>query len=404
MIDRVSTMPTRTVLRTDRLPRPFMAALLLPLLLSWSASANAALPQSPAPGAAPASAPLVILVTHPREQVLRYYVTLVREGLLPSNNVQFVGIHHESETEDYSDGAAYLAREKIKNFSLRTLHCKLRAEDVFTTNACRQEFTDLAEHSAGIIFNGGPDIPPSIYHRPTLLTTVIETPHRHFFEISLLANLLGSARNKSIVPLLHNRPDYAIMAICVGMQSLNVADGGTLVQDIPSEIYGKHTVEQVEHSNPSTWHRSSYAAIDPEPNVAAGVFHPIHLTQRAPVALRMVMDSPPTQPAVLSIHHQAVNRVGVNYFVTATSVDGKVVEGIRHKTFENVVGWQFHPERSVLWDKNEVGRMNETDPDNNFAYTLMQKDARSKAFVVAVWHQFTHALEKSRDAQVHLAH
>ncbi len=215
-----------------------------------------------------------------------------------------------------------------------------------------------------------------------------------------MAHLLGTGRNPQLPALIAKRPDYAVMAICVGMQSLNVADGGSLFQDIPSEIYGQHTLEQVQASAPATLHRNSWAALDPEPVVAAGIFHPIRLTLRAPDTLRLISDAEHIVPHVMSIHHQAVKRVGVHYDVTATSLDGKVIEGIRHRTYSHVFGWQFHPERPVLWDKDEVGKMNEADPERNFAYTTLQRDPQSRAFNIALWQTFLSHLNGSRHHQV----
>ena len=338
---------------------------------------------------------ITILVTHPRASVLHYYATLVREHVLDVANVRIVGIYHDAETEDYSESEAYLKQQNLPWMSLRSVHCPLHATDIFKTdNPCRNEFRDLVEHASAIVFNGGPDIPPSIYGRPQLLTTQVETPHRHYFEIALLANLLGTSRNQAITPLLASRPDFAILGICVGMQSLNVADGGTLVQDIPSEIYGLRTVEDIEQADPRTWHRSLIAAIDPEPGVANGVFHPILLNNQAPQALRM-LSAGGTQ--VLSIHHQGVLKLGPDYLITATSLDGKVVEGIRHKHFVNVVGWQFHPERPYLWSKEEIQRQSEDSPESNFAFSTLQKDSRSRAFNLAIWQVFANAVLASHE-------
>jgi putative glutamine amidotransferase len=353
-------------------------------------------PATATPTAAQSGPPTVVLLTHPRASVLHYYVTLVRQGILKVDNLQLLGIHHSSEKEDYDDAQAYLDKEKIDFIRLKTIDCPLHPEALYNSESCRPAFAEVVNASSGIILNGGPDIPPSMYGESTMLTTVIETPHRHQFELAFLAHLLGTARNPRILPLLAQRPDYAVMAICVGMQSLNVADGGSLYQDIPSELYAAHTLEQIQQSDPGSWHRNGWAALDPEPVVAAGVFHPIRLTSKAPAHLRMLADNQRTVAHVLSIHHQAVKRLGENYAVTATSLDGKVVEGIRHRRFANVLGWQFHPERPVLWDKTEIGRMNEAAPDSNFAYTTLQKDGASRAFALAIWQDFARALASSQ--------
>ena len=56
---------------------------------------------------------------------------------------------------------------------------------------------------------------------------------------------------------------------------------------------------------------------------------------------------------------------GQNLVVIATSLDGKVVEGLQHKIFKEVVGVQFHPERATLYTYREVGLP--TPPDNDYS-------------------------------------
>ncbi len=368
---------------------------LLSVLPTWGVGCARAAQAAP-----PVHNDVTILVTHPRASVLHFYDTLVREHVLNVPNLHLVGIYHSTETEDYRDAVAYIEREKITWITLRSIKCPINAATMYEAGTCRDEFADLVDHSSGIIFNGGPDIPPVLYGRPTLLTTIIEAPHRHIFELSLLFHLVGGTQNPSLAPLLRSRPDYAILGICVGMQTMNVADGGTLIQDIPSEVYGLHTLEDVRKSDPNTWHRSLYHELDPSPDVATGVFHPVRITPAAPREVRDALGNPDLTPQVLSIHHQAVGRVGSDYVVTATSLDGKVVEGIHHKTFQHVWGWQFHPERSFLWDAKEVQRIMEGDAEQNFGYDTLHRDNRSREFNLSIWHLFNRDIEASSQHQL----
>ena len=342
---------------------------------------------------AAASPPVTLLITHPRASVLRHYVTLVRQHVMNVPNLQVVGIYHEAETEDYQNARNYLTKEHITWISLHPVHCPLTDDDVFRNNGCRDEFEQLFEHSQGIVFNGGADIPPALYLEPTRLLSRVDTPKRSNFEISLLVNLLGSPRAPGITPLLKQRPNYPVLGICMGMQSLNVADGGSLVQDIPSEIYGISTMEEGLKTDPSTWHES-FIATDPALyGMAPAVFHPIRVSVNAPKALYAPRDS---YPQVLSIHHQAVKRLGVDYVVYATSVDGKIVEAIGNKKFSNVLGVQFHPERATLWDAEALESTNPyavSTNGPNMAYSTLEHDPASRSFMAGIWAWLSSAVQ-----------
>jgi putative glutamine amidotransferase len=264
-------------------------------------------------------------------------------------------------------------------------------------------FDKLLKSSQGIVFNGGPDIPPSLYGRPTLWTTVIETPERHIFEVALLVQMLGSARAPGVVPLLAHHESYPVLAICVGMQSLNIAGGGTLIQDIPSQIYGVDNMEDALKTDPRTWHRSVVRELSPEPEVGAGVLHVIRLTPKAPAFLRGALGDDSVEPQVLCIHHQAVDLLAPGYTVFATSDDGKVVEAMGRMDFPNVLGLQFHPELTALWDAKEIFQERPGPADeHNFAYSAMGRDPRSRVFHLAVWLWLAHAMHQ--EAVLHGSH
>lgn len=332
-----------------------------------------------------AGQPNVLLITHPRASVLRNYVMLVRQHVLSVENLQIIGIYHTSETEDYKDALDYIAAEHLDWIKLHEVKCKLAATDVFAPNACRDSFDKLIKHSSGIIFNGGPDIPPSLYGESQLLTTVVETPRRHIFEVALSVALLGSSRAPAVHPILASRPDYPVLGICVGMQTLNVGAGGTLIQDIPTQLYGERSVEEALGASPATWHRNHSHELSPDKGVSLGVMHPVHLTADAPSFLRLPAKASRTEPQVLSIHHQAVDTVGAGFVVWGTSDDGKIVEVIGRHDFPNVLGIQFHPERSALWDKTEEQLISPKSGAYNFAYGTLEHDPTSRAFNEAVW-------------------
>jgi putative glutamine amidotransferase len=121
------------------------------------------------------------------------------------------------------------------------------------------------------------------------------------------------------------------LAICRGVQLLNVAFGGTLVQDLPSERPGD--VEHEERGARGT--RTHRVVIEPGSRLAASLG-----------ATRLVVNS---------MHHQAVDAVGKGLLATAHAPDG-VVEGVESDAPEWwAVGVQWHPEEltdgAAPWDR-----------------------------------------------------
>lgn len=114
-----------------------------------------------------------------------------------------------------------------------------------------------------------------------------------------------------------------VLAICYGTQLLNVYRGGTLVQDIRSELHSSLT---------HAWQRSSG---HPEPH------HPVRLVPGSVVA-RLAET---VETVVNSSHHQSIRRPGQGLRVTAKSPDG-VVEAVELESASHwVIGVQWHPER-----------------------------------------------------------
>jgi len=124
----------------------------------------------------------------------------------------------------------------------------------------------------------------------------------------------------------HNLP---ILAICFGMQALNVHRGGSLIQDINSEIK-----EPVKHEQGIPRDRNSHS-IAVEKGILAGF-----LPEGAKGC------------KVNSHHHQAIRNIGANLKATAWAPDG-IVECIEDtRPDRNVLGVQWHPELS--WKADSV--------------------------------------------------
>jgi len=159
-----------------------------------------------------------------------------------------------------------------------------------------------------LLLTGGLDVDPALYGEAPHPTTEADAARDHF-EIPL--SRAAVAR------------DVPLFAICRGVQVLNVAAGGTLIQDIPSEV-----TTTLSHS------------VDvPKDHIA----HPVRVTAGTRLAASLGSASPLDTCAVNSRHHQAVGRVAPAFVVSAVSQDG-VVEAIERPASAFCVGVQWHPE------------------------------------------------------------
>lgn len=122
-----------------------------------------------------------------------------------------------------------------------------------------------------------------------------------------------------------------LLAICYGMQALNVARGGTLVQDIKAQIDGS-----IKHEQGSPPTRSSHSLKIAEVGILAG----LNAVKEAEGPIR-----------VNSSHHQAIGRMGRDLEATAWATDGVIecIEDIRGDRF--AIGVQWHPELSAGSDR-----------------------------------------------------
>ncbi len=165
----------------------------------------------------------------------------------------------------------------------------------------------------GLLLTGGDDVEPARYGETPHATVKEAEPGRDEFEIGLIT----AARARQL----------PIFAICRGVQVLNVACGGTLVQDIPSQVPGA-----LAHSLPVPPH---------EPYSLA---HEIWMEKDSLLSKLMrerLADADSCE--VNSRHHQAVKIVAPGFTASATAPDG-VIEAIEDPAMPFCLGVQWHPE------------------------------------------------------------
>jgi putative glutamine amidotransferase len=169
----------------------------------------------------------------------------------------------------------------------------------------------------GVLLTGGGDVDPALYGEGRHETVEDAEPGRDEFEIDLARRAMER--------------DLPVFAICRGAQVLNVAAGGTLVQDIPSAV-----MTDLAHS-----------VKDPKDSIAHDVR--IATDSRLYAALGPAVDSSCTC-RVNSRHHQSVGTLGRDMVASATAADG-VIEGIEVPYRSFCVGVQWHPEN--FWRTGE---------------------------------------------------
>ncbi len=286
-----------------------------------------------------------LLITHPTVNNIKTILFLCSEEIFHApGDFQIIGIYHERASYNYSQTQDYIEKNNIKNIVLYEFREDLSPEIMYQENLCTPEIKQLFNSSCGIILFGGPDIPPMCYGEETHLLTEITDPYRHYLEITFMFHLLGGYQNPNFLPLMEHRPDYAILGICLGMQTMNVATGGTLIQDIPSVIYGKQTVDEVLRMNFNQQHRNYFTNIDTDEELIWGHFHTITFEKGS--FIDSVCQS---SPHVWSSHHQCIGKIGMNLVPVAWSEDKKLIEAVKHKTYPNVYGVQFHPEVTAIF-------------------------------------------------------
>jgi putative glutamine amidotransferase len=334
-----------------------------------------------------------LLLFHPTAYNFQVIQNLVDEDLLSLDGYHLLGVYHPKEDYDYSRAEAYLEEHSAAPFSLRTIHGELGPAYIFGSNSATRQFRRLFEGSQGVLFMGGPDIPPVVYNESVHLLTSVTDPFRHYVELSYLFHLLGGNQDVQWKPFLEQNPSYLVSGICLGMQSMNVATGGSMIQDIPTELYGIWSAEEVLALPEDQRHRNYNDKLNMGCEGPTSYhFHHVKLEKRDLLTTGIGYKSKKA-PIVLSSHHQAIEELGLGWQVAATSMDEKIIEAIAHTEYPHVFGVQFHPEKPGLFDPS-IKHHQSCDSTINFQEAIEHTD--SYAFHQAYWKQLGKILQKNR--------
>lgn len=171
-----------------------------------------------------------------------------------------------------------------------------------------EELDAVIKHFDGFLFTGGPDVNPLIFGEETRAGCGAVSSLRDDLELRLFPKLVTA--------------DKPVLGICRGIQVMNIAMGGDIYQDIPSQY---STTQQ--HSQAS---KSSVAS------------H--HIYPQAGTLLRDILKK--DRAAVNSHHHQAVRALGQGFLADAYAQD-RLIEAISMPGKKFILGVQWHPEG--LW-------------------------------------------------------
>ncbi len=169
----------------------------------------------------------------------------------------------------------------------------------------------LVDRLDGVLFTGGADLDPALFGADLVHpATYGISPERDSFELALIRQAISR--------------DMPVLGICRGIQLLNVAFGGTLIQDIPSDY---------DAAPPVSHRQQEFGIAASEPG------HLIELAAGNPLRERLAVSSLP----VNSFHHQAIDRIAAGVVPIAWAPDG-LIEAVVMPDRAFVLGVQWHPE------------------------------------------------------------
>ena len=172
------------------------------------------------------------------------------------------------------------------------------------------QLKEIAQTLDAVVLPGSPaDVAPSRFHAERHPECGDSDPNREQTDFALLTHAFAE-----------HKP---VLAICFGVQSLNVFLGGSLIQDIPSEVQ-----TEIQHK----WEK--------------GTSEPFHLVRIEPGS-RLAQLAGQKEVNVNSSHHQSILDLGRDLRVSAQAADG-VIEAVEWTGDSNwVTGVQWHPERMI---------------------------------------------------------
>lgn len=210
---------------------------------------------------------------------------------------------HDTDTDDLAMRSTYL----------KAVAAAGGIPVVLPLEPAEEDLECLADTFDGFLFSGGPDIHPFLFHEEAHPACGLVAPLRDRLELSLLPRVM--ARKKPV------------LGICRGIQLLNIALGGDIYQDIPSQFVSDTPIA----------HRQSFAFRLPA--------HTVNVIPDSMLAGICGL----TRLQVNSMHHQAVRNTAPGLTACAFSPDG-LIEALEKPDYPYFLGVQWHPEHLCSQD------------------------------------------------------
>lgn len=227
--------------------------------------------------------------------------------------VKIIGIiaHFENKPStqaDFIQGGYYLVRDNY----IKALKEVIKNKNIIIVMLpyLEKNINNYIELCDGLISVGGHDIPPKLYNENIKYENVRVCEKRFNFEVKIIKKYLKL-----------NKP---FLGVCAGMHCLNVANGGSLHQDIEKDV--PNSIKHLAYEN----------------NKLSPSYHRIKIEKNTKLYEILKKEN----IKVNSIHHQAIKKLGKNLIESSRSVDN-LIESIELKKHKFCIGLQWHIERET---------------------------------------------------------
>lgn len=180
------------------------------------------------------------------------------------------------------------------------------------------DIDEMLKHLDGVLMIGGADYPPEAYKQEKHNTVSLMHKSRSDFDLALASRILKDDEH------------MPVLGICAGCQALNIASGGSLVQDIPA----LKPESKIQHSSPDGWKKGFNT-------------HSVEFVSDS--KLGKIFKG--KELSVVTSHHQCIDSAAQGFHIAAKASDG-LTEAIEHEGSRFIIGVQWHPERD--FENNKV--------------------------------------------------